>query len=108
MVYAQLAVGQRPELEPVDTGARSAAIGFLLPPRAGVISAVVADLGATPDVVDSAFKTGGHRAGEPTSNNTYLGHAMVVDRAGLGARRKVEDLLGGVAVRYADEAAPVA
>ncbi len=106
MAYAQLAVGQRPRLEPSDTGASSAAISFLLPPEAGVIAEVpgVDEVGFAPDVVDYAFKPAGYRVGDPTSNNAYLGHVMVVDRAGFGARRRAEGLLAGVSVRYMDAA----
>lgn len=107
MVHARLAVGQRPALEPADTGARSAAIAFLLPPRAGVVAEIDAGVDA-PDVVDAAFKPSGHRAGDPTSNNSYLGHVMVVDRAGRGARARAEELRAGVRVRYLDERAGVA
>ncbi|SDD10892.1 ATP-grasp domain-containing protein [Actinokineospora iranica] len=101
MVYARLAVGESPALAPADTGARSAAISFLLPPHAGIVDSVdgVDRLAADPDVVDWTVKPDGHRAGEPTSNNAYLGHVMVVDRAGLGARRRAEELVGGLTVR---------
>ena len=106
-VYAQLAVGERPELRRADTGVRSAAISFLLPPRSGHVSAVrgTEALDAATDVVDWTVKQPGHRAGEPTSNNSYLGHVVVTDSAGLRARTRAEQLMGGLSVDYAEESA---
>ncbi|WP_329792116.1 ATP-grasp domain-containing protein [Lentzea sp. DG1S-22] len=103
-VYAQLAVGERPDPRPADTGVRSAAISFLLPPRSGLVSAVrgAEVLDAAPEVVDWTVKGPGHRAGDPTSNNSYLGHVVVTDPAGLGARARAEQLVGGLTVDYAE------
>lgn len=103
--YAQLAVGERPDLRPADTGVRSAAISFLLPPRSGQVASVrgTEELGSASDVVEWAVKQPGHRAGDPTSNNSYLGHVVVTDPAGLGARARAEQLVGGLSVDYAEE-----
>lgn len=105
--YAQLAVGERPELSPADTGVRSAAISFVLPQRSGLVAAVhgTESLGTTPGVVDWTIKQPGHRAGDPTSNNSYLGHVVVTDPAGLGARARAEQVVGGLSVDYAEEPA---
>jgi biotin carboxylase len=110
MVYAQLAVGEAPDLTPVDTGVRSAAIAFLLPPRAGTISGITGTtaLQEDPRVVDWAVKPAGHRTGDASSNNHYLGHVMAVDTAGSGARAVAEELAGGLRVEYADNLAAVA
>ncbi|MEG3632776.1 ATP-grasp domain-containing protein [Micromonospora palythoicola] len=107
MVYTQLALGERPDLTVTDTGVRSAAISFLLPPRAGTVAGIdgAAALAAAPDVVDWAVKPVGHRTGEAVSNNAYLGHVMTVDTTGLGARARAEELVAGLRVRYADELA---
>jgi hypothetical protein len=45
-------------------------------------------------------------AGPPTSNNNYLGHAMVIDGEGAGARDRADGLVAGLTVEYAasDEA----
>lgn len=105
--YAQLAAGESPQLRPADTGVRSAAISFLLPPRSGQVAAIrgAEALSAAPDVVDWVVKRPGHRAGDPTSNNSYLGHVVVTDPAGLGARARAEQLVGGLSVDYAEESA---
>ncbi|MCP2241787.1 ATP-grasp domain-containing protein [Lentzea aerocolonigenes] len=103
--YAQLAVGERPDLRPADTGVRSAAISFLLPPRSGQVASIrgAEKLAVTEGVVEWAVKQPGHRAGDPTSNNSYLGHVVVTDPAGLGARARAEQLVGGLSVDYAEE-----
>ncbi|MFC3897539.1 ATP-grasp domain-containing protein [Lentzea rhizosphaerae] len=103
--YAQLAVGERPDLRPADTGVRSAAISFLLPPRSGQVASIrgAEKLAGTEGVVEWAVKQPGHRAGDPTSNNSYLGHVVVTDPAGLGARARAEQLVGGLSVDYAEE-----
>ncbi|MFD1150876.1 ATP-grasp domain-containing protein [Saccharothrix hoggarensis] len=104
-VFTQLAAGQRPDLRARETGVRSAAISFLLPPRAGVVAGIdgVEELSANPEVVDWALKPAGHRAGEPTSNNSYLGHVMVTS-PDAAARDRAERVVGGLSVRYAEGA----
>lgn len=107
MVYAQLALGERPDLTPVDTGVRSAAIAFLLPPYAGVVAGITGTdaVRAEPRVVDWAVRPPGHRTGDANSNNHYLGHVMVVDTVGTGARAVADRLAGQLGVDYADEMA---
>ncbi|ONI80711.1 carboxylate--amine ligase [Saccharothrix sp. ALI-22-I] len=102
-VFAQLAAGQQPDLRPRETGVRSAAISFLLPPRAGVLAGIdgADTLAANPEVVDWAVKPAGHRAGEPTSNNSYLGHVMVTS-PDTDARDRAERVIAGLDVRYAE------
>ncbi|MEV4727264.1 ATP-grasp domain-containing protein [Micromonospora humida] len=107
MVYARLAVGEQPQVTVADTGVRSAAIAFLLPPRAGTVAGIdgVTALAAAPDVVDWAVKPAGHRTGDAVSNNNYLGHVMTVDTTGPGARVRADALVAGLGVRYVDELA---
>ncbi|MFV2103481.1 ATP-grasp domain-containing protein [Micromonospora sp. LOL_024] len=107
MAYAQLALGEQPDIAVADTGVRSAAISFLLPPRAGTVARIdgSAALAAAPDVVDWAVKPADHRTGHAVSNNNYLGHVMTVDTTGLGARARAEGLVAGLGVRYADDLA---
>ncbi|MEV0704352.1 ATP-grasp domain-containing protein [Saccharopolyspora sp. NPDC050389] len=105
-VYAQIALGEKPDLHRVDTGAESAAISFLLPPRQGTIAEIggVAELAADPTVVDWVVKDAGHRAGAPTSNNNYLGHVMVTSGRRGAARAHAEALVAGLDVRSVAEA----
>ncbi|GGL37751.1 ATP-grasp domain-containing protein [Planomonospora parontospora] len=102
MAHARLAAGQQPDLTPADTGVRSAAIAFLLPEHAGRIAAVhgTDGLAAAPDAVDWSVKPAGHQAGEPTSNNHYLGHVMVTDTSGGGAGARAQELVAGLKVEY--------
>ncbi|MDI2031991.1 ATP-grasp domain-containing protein [Saccharopolyspora sp. TS4A08] len=104
-VHAQVALGEKPDLTPVDTGAASAAISFLLPPKTGPIAEIGgADALQDPAVVDYRIKPAGHHAGAATSNNNYLGHVMVTsDRPGA-ARPHAELLVSGLDVRYEDAA----
>jgi argininosuccinate lyase len=106
-VFAQLAVGEEPALRPASTGVRSAAISFLLPPRAGLVAGIdgADGLSREPGVVNWAVKPAGHRAGDPTSNNTYLGHVVATDVDGPGARARAERAVAGLTVRYAEEPA---
>ncbi|MBB2914790.1 argininosuccinate lyase [Streptosporangium becharense] len=103
MAYAQLALGERPRLTPAETGVRSAAIAFLIPPRPGTLSAVhgTGRLAEAGDVVEWRVKDPGFRAGEGTSNNDYLGHVMVADTSGPGARSRAEELVAALTVEYA-------
>jgi argininosuccinate lyase len=103
-VFAQLAVGGRPDLRPTDTGVRSAAISFLLPPRPGRVAEILGETDVA-GIVDHVMKQAGHRAGEPTSNNTYLGHVMAVDHDGPGARALADKVIDGMTVRYAEDVA---
>jgi biotin carboxylase len=107
MVFTQLALGEQPDVTVADTGVRSAAISFLLPSRAGTVAEIggAAALAVAPGVVDWAVKPAGHRTGDAVSNNNYLGHVMVVDTAGLGARARADELVAGLGVRYADDLA---
>jgi biotin carboxylase len=106
-VFAQLAVGEEPAVRPASTGVRSAAISFLLPPRAGLVAGIDGTdaLVREPGVVDWSVKAAGHRAGDPTSNNTYLGHVVATDVDGAGARARAERAVAGLTVRYAEEPA---
>lgn len=106
-VCAQVALGERPTLEPAETGVASAAISFLLPPREGRVSEIrgAGELVNARGVADWKIKEPGHRAGAPTSNNHYLGHVLVTDERAGSARAKAESLIGKLDVRYADGAA---
>lgn len=97
----QLALGQRPQLAPQETGVRSAAIRFLLPAHAGTITAVSGGerLASDPDVVAWQMDAApGRRVRDPRDNNDYLGHVMAVDRAGLGADAVAERAAGQVRI----------
>lgn len=108
MAAVRLALGEKPDLAPADTGVRSAAVAFVLPEGAGTLTTLHADPDPreAPDVVEWQAKAPGERVGDGRSNNHYLGHVMVVDRHGLDARARAEELVGGVSVEIAADADP--
>lgn len=110
MACARLALGEKPDLAPLETGVRSAAIAFRVPDRAGTVTAVrgLPELADEPDVVDVYAKASGHRSVAAQNNNDYLAHVMVVDRMGPGARRRADALVAGLVVDYAAPATPEA
>lgn len=91
----KLALGEQPSLIPTETGVKSAAIQFILPPSAGLVHSVIGieHVAGDPDVVDFQLKPiVGSRVSGPASNNDYLGRLMVFDRTGPNARARAEAL----------------
>lgn len=109
VVYAQLALGIEPDLEASGTGVGSAAISFLLPPRAGTITDIcgAAGLQRAPGVVDHSIRRGRRQVAQACNNNTYLGHVMAVAAAPAAARGAADRLIADLEVVYADETVPV-
>ncbi|WEF33706.1 ATP-grasp domain-containing protein [Pseudoduganella chitinolytica] len=106
-----LALGRRPDLTPRDTGVRSAAIRFLVPPRAGRLQAMTGQeqAAAAPHVVRASFGAwDGRELPAPVDNACYLGHVIAVDPLGLDARAHADAALAQVRLRYAEQAGPVA
>jgi biotin carboxylase len=93
--FVDVSLGREPDLRRTDTGLRSAAIGFLVPQTAGKLKAL--DGGALRDrtgVLEVQLAETGRQVKAAGSNNEYLGHVMAGDAEGLGARDRVEVLLG--------------
>lgn len=95
--FVDVALGRAPDLRPTDTGVRSAAIGFLVPDRAGTLEALD-DTGVrdADGVLEVELAAPGRTVRAAGSNNEYLGHVMAADTRGPGARARVEDLLTGL------------
>ncbi|MCZ4611122.1 ATP-grasp domain-containing protein [Streptomyces sp. Lzd4kr] len=92
-----VALGRGPDLRRTDTGLRSAAIGFLVPDRAGTLEALDSRrLAAEPDVLEMRLAEPGTAVKAAGSNNEYLGHVMAGDPDGPGARDRVERLLAAL------------
>lgn len=92
-----VALGRRPDLRRTDTGLRSAAIGFLVPERAGTLEALDGhQLTDLPGVLEVQLAEPGKVVKAAGSNNEYLGHVMTGDPDGPGARDRVEGLLAGL------------
>ncbi|WP_171144344.1 ATP-grasp domain-containing protein [Streptomyces sp. S3(2020)] len=93
--FVEVSLGRAPDLRGGDTGLRSAAIGFLVPEISGTLDAL--DGGEIRDaagVLEVQLAEPGKRVTVAGSNNEYLGHVMAGDADGLGARDRVEALLG--------------
>ena len=100
----ELALGRRPSLAPRDTGVRSAAIKFLVPPRGGRVDSVEGadSLDADPHLARwSLAAIAGSEVAAPIDNACYLGHVIAVDRQGQDARRYAERALQRVRLGYA-------
>ncbi|MFD3497312.1 ATP-grasp domain-containing protein [Streptomyces sp. NPDC058678] len=95
--FVDVALGRAPDLRRTDTGLRSAAIGFLVPDRAGTLEALDGgELQDSPAVLEVQFAEPGKEVKAAGSNNEYLGHVMAGDPDGLGAGDRVESLLTGI------------
>ncbi|GHH89044.1 ATP-grasp domain-containing protein [Streptomyces capitiformicae] len=91
----EVALGREPDLRRRETGLRSAAVGFLIPETSGTLEALDGgQLTAAPGVLEAQLAEPGRQVKAAGSNNEYLGHVMVGDPEGLGARERVEALLG--------------
>jgi biotin carboxylase len=92
--FVDVSLGHEPDLQGADTGLRSAAIGFLVPQTSGTLASLDgAQLLDVPGVLEVKLTEPGKRVTAAGSNNDYLGHVMVGDAEGLGARAHVEALL---------------
>ncbi|MFJ6608688.1 ATP-grasp domain-containing protein [Streptomyces sp. NPDC091289] len=90
-----VALGREPDLRRRATGLTSAAIGFLVPDRDGVLETVDgADaVRAAGGLLELQLADPGKAVTAAGSNNEYLGHVMAGDARGPGARASVEALL---------------
>lgn len=103
-VQIELALGQRPQLQARDTGVRSAAIAFLVPPRAGRL----AELRGLDTLSDdphlrrwSIAPAQDMELAAPIDNGCYLGHLVALDRDGGHARDHAERALRRIELAYA-------
>ncbi|MCF4137263.1 ATP-grasp domain-containing protein [Streptomyces sp. Tue 6430] len=95
--FVDVTLGRAPDLRPTDTGVRSAAVGFLVPDRAGTLEALDGTGVRDADgVLEVELAAPGRAVRAAGSNNEYLGHVMAADTRGPGARARVEDLLTGL------------
>ncbi|WP_405725795.1 ATP-grasp domain-containing protein [Streptomyces sp. NBC_00028] len=93
--FVDVSLGHAPDLRGGDTGLRSAAVGFLVPEAAGTLEALDGNqLRDAPGVLELQLAEPGRPVTAAGSNNEYLGHVMAADATGLGARERVEALLG--------------
>lgn len=95
--FVDVSLGRAPDLRRADTGLRSAAIGFLVPETTGTLVRLDDNgLRNQPDVLEAELAEPGRQVRAAGSNNEYLGHVMVGDTEGAGARDRVEGLLAAL------------
>jgi biotin carboxylase len=95
--FVDVTLGHAPDLRRTETGLRSAAVGFLLPERAGLLEKLDGgQLAESADVLEVQLAEPGRAVRVAVSNNEYLGHVMAGDPDGLGARGRVDDLLSAI------------
>ncbi|MEF9907035.1 ATP-grasp domain-containing protein [Streptomyces sp. P9-A2] len=93
--FVDVSLGRAPDLRHTATGLASAAVGFLVPRTTGTLEALDDNrLRTVPDVLEVQLAEPGTQVRAAGSNNEYLGHVMVGDAEGPGARARVETLLG--------------
>ncbi|MDX3450897.1 ATP-grasp domain-containing protein [Streptomyces sp. ME02-8801-2C] len=94
--FVDVSLGRAPDLRRTDTGLRSAAIGFLVPETEGTLEALPGgdQLRDQQGVLEVQLAEPGTVVKAAGSNNEYLGHVMAADPDGLGARARVDSLLG--------------
>lgn len=100
-----LALGRKPGLVRAATGVSSAAIKFLVPPRAGRLNALqgLESLGDDPHLVRAAVPAlSDVTLSEPVDNACYLGHVLAFDDAGTRARERAEQALRRIEFDFAD------
>jgi hypothetical protein len=109
-VTVDLALGRTPSLGRIDSPlpsavapGGSAAVVFVMSPRAGRISRVggLERLAADPRVLTWTLPTPVD-APRPVDNEAYLGRIVTVDPDGHGARAHAESLVAGLTLRFAD------
>ncbi|MFE1949809.1 ATP-grasp domain-containing protein [Streptomyces sp. NPDC059524] len=90
-----VALGRQPDLSRRPTGLSSAAIGFLVPDRAGTLTAIDGSdqVRSADGLLELQLAEPGKAVKVAGSNNEYLGHVMAGDADGPGARDRVETLL---------------
>ncbi|MDQ0585432.1 ATP-grasp domain-containing protein [Streptomyces rishiriensis] len=92
--FVEVSLGREPDLRGGETALRSAAIGFLVPQASGTLESLSGgELREAPGVLELQLAEPGTQVRAAGSNNEYLGHVMVGDAGGAGARDRVEVLL---------------
>lgn len=105
LAQIDLALGRAPDLTPRATGVASAAIRFVIPPRAGRLAALhgTETLATDPHLARwSLDAVGDTTVAAPCDNACYRGHVIALDRNGGGARRHAEAAVARLSFTYHD------
>lgn len=105
LAQIDLALGRPPDLAPRATGVASAAIRFVIPPRAGRLAALHGGetLANDPHLARWSLDAVSDTAvAAPCDNACYLGHVIALDRSGAAARRHAEAAVARLSFAYHD------
>lgn len=105
LAQIDLALGRSPDLTPQPTGIASAAIRFVVPPRAGRLQALhgAEQLDADPHLARwSLSDIADTEVAAPIDNACYLGHVVAFDRVGNQAREHAERAVAQLRFAYRD------
>ncbi|WP_135547586.1 ATP-grasp domain-containing protein [Paenibacillus cymbidii] len=103
--FVELSLGLKPVLTPAETGAGSAAVMFLVPPRGGTVAQVqgLETLAADEHLVRYTIEDcAGQTVAAPVDNACYLGHVVAEDREGANARKYAEEALRRITLDFAE------
>lgn len=102
-IFIRLALGDTVELNPVDTGVKSAAVLFVLPVKEGIVKAVEVDCQVKEHPLVSRLfipELSNKMVKVPVDNSSYLGHVVVMDKEGMDARSIAESVLEKIQLTY--------
>lgn len=105
LAQIDLALGRRPDLTPQATGVASAAIRFVVPPRAGRLQALhgAERLDSDPNLARwSLNPVADTEVSAPVDNACYLGHVVAFDTVGRHAREHAERAVAQLSFAYHD------
>lgn len=103
LAQIDLALGRKPDLTPRDTGVASAAIRFVVPPRAGRVSALhgADSLADDPHLARwNLADVAGTDVAAPIDNACYVGHVVALDHEGGSARAYAERAVARLSFAY--------
>lgn len=105
LAQIDLALGRKPDLTRRDTGVASAAIRFIVPPRAGKVAALHG-VGSLADDANlarwSVNDIADTQVSAPIDNACYVGHVIALDRLGGDARHYAERAVAQLSFDYHD------
>lgn len=102
-IFAELAIGQKPNLTSSKTLVSSAAVKFLVPPKAGTITEVegINELETNENIARYVMgNVKGKFVASPIDNACYLGHVIAEDSDGLKARSFAEAAIRRILLKY--------
>lgn len=106
-IHINLALNRKPNLDGLQARQGSAAIKFLVPPKAGVVEALegIETLNDNPNIARWTMPAISNKeVFSPVDNACYLGHVVAIDKNGRAARAIAENALAKLSLIYASTA----